>query len=101
MQTHLKKGRTFSKPQEKLNRIYELLEDDCVCCFCGSYLFDEIAKVVEWGDHSQEKQSKRTQDSISKRSEYSKGQRELQGLIDLVKALRYNIQKNEESGWVK
>ena len=25
----------------------------------------------------------------------SKGQRELQGLIDLVKALRYNIQKNE------
>ena len=25
----------------------------------------------------------------------SKGQRELQGLIDLVRALRYNIRKNE------
>ena len=59
IQAQLKKGKTFSKPQEKLNRIYELLEDDCVCCFCGSYLFDEISKVVEWGEYSKEEIQKR------------------------------------------
>jgi len=33
--------------------------------------------------------------SFTIRDPPSKGQRELQGLIDLVRALRYNIQKNE------
>lgn len=47
MQSKLKKGKTFSKPQEKLNRIYEIFEDDMVCAFCDqTYLYNEIAKVI-------------------------------------------------------
>ena len=46
MQSKLKKGRTFSKPQEKLNRIYELFDEDMVCAFCESYFYNEIAKVI-------------------------------------------------------
>lgn len=48
-QTKLKKGRTFSKPQEKLNRIWKIFEEDMVCCFCdGSWFYNEIAKVIEY-----------------------------------------------------
>jgi len=47
MQSKMKEGRTFSKPQEKLNRIWEIFEEDMVCAFCdGSYLYNEIAKVI-------------------------------------------------------
>lgn len=47
MQSKLKKGRTFSNPQEKLNRIYEIFDEDMVCAFCdGSWLYNEIAKVI-------------------------------------------------------
>lgn len=46
MQSKLKKGRTFSNPQEKLNRICEIFKEDMVCAFCDSYLYEEIAKVV-------------------------------------------------------
>ena len=45
-QSKLKKGRTFSKPQEKLNRIYEIFGEDMTCAFCDSYLYEEIAKVI-------------------------------------------------------
>ena len=54
MQSKLAQGQTFSKPQERLNRIWELLEEDMVCCFCDSYLFDEVSKVMEWGEYSQD-----------------------------------------------
>lgn len=47
-QSKLKKGKTFSNPQEKLNRIYEIFEEDMVCAFCDSYLYTEIAKVIEY-----------------------------------------------------
>ena len=47
-QSKLKKGKTFSKPQEKLNRIYEIFDNDMVCSFCDSYLYKEIAKVIEY-----------------------------------------------------
>lgn len=46
MQSKLRKGRTFSNPQEKLNRIFEVFDEDMVCCFCNSYFYDEIAKVI-------------------------------------------------------
>lgn len=47
MQRKLKKGKTFSKPQEKLNRIYEIFEEDMVCAFCEqTYLYNKIAKVI-------------------------------------------------------
>jgi len=47
MQTKLKKGKTFSRPQEKLNQILEIFEKDMVCCFCdGSWFYNEIAKVI-------------------------------------------------------
>ena len=49
-QRKLKKGKTFTKPQEKLNRIYEIFEKDMVCAFCDSYLYTEIAKVIEYGN---------------------------------------------------
>jgi len=46
-QTKLKKGKTFSKPQEKLNKIYKIFEEDMVCALCdGSWFYNEIAKVV-------------------------------------------------------
>lgn len=47
-QRKLKKGKTFSKPQEKLNRIYEIFDNDMVCAFCYSYFYKEIAKVIEY-----------------------------------------------------
>ena len=48
-QNKLKKGKTFSKPQERLNKIYEIFEGDMVCAFCdGSWLYNEIAKVIEY-----------------------------------------------------
>lgn len=50
MQSKLKKGKTFSNPQEKLNRIYEILDEDMVCAFCESYLYNEISKVVGYDD---------------------------------------------------
>ena len=53
MQTKLKKGRTFSRPQEKLNKIYELFEDDCVCAFCDSWLYDEVAKIIGFIDEEE------------------------------------------------
>ena len=51
-QTKLKKGKTFSNPQEKLNRIYEIFTEDMTCAFCDSYLYEEIAKVVGYDKHS-------------------------------------------------
>jgi len=52
MQSKLKKGKTFSNPQEKLNRIYEIFEEDCSCAFCDAYLYEEIAKVVGYDKYS-------------------------------------------------
>ena len=52
MQSKLKKGKTFSKPQEKLNRIYEIFGEDMVCAFCDSYLYEEIAKVIGYDKYS-------------------------------------------------
>ncbi len=47
MPSKLKKGRTFSEPQEKLNRIYEIFEKDMVCFVCDqTYLYKGIAKVI-------------------------------------------------------
>ena len=59
MQTKLKKGKTFSKPQEKLNRIYEIFTEDMTCAFCDSYLYAEIARVVGYNKYysSEEKPS--------------------------------------------
>lgn len=54
MQAKLAKGRTFTKPQERLNRIVEILEDDMTCAFCESWMYDEICKIMEWGDYSPE-----------------------------------------------
>jgi hypothetical protein len=54
MQTKLAKGRTFIKPQEKLNRILEILDEDMVCAFCESYLYDELCKVMEYGEYDPE-----------------------------------------------
>lgn len=57
MQRKLKKGKTFSDPQLKLNRIYEIFDEDMVCAFCNSYFYDEIAKVVGYREnHSSEMQ---------------------------------------------
>jgi len=53
MHSKLKKGKTFSKPQEKLNRIYEIFEEDMVCYFCGSWFYNEIAKVIEYDLYSE------------------------------------------------
>lgn len=51
MQSKLKKGQTFSNPQEKLNRIYEIFEEDMVCTFCEqTYLYKGIAKVIGYGE---------------------------------------------------
>lgn len=53
MQGKLKKGKMFSKPQERLNRIYEVFEDDMMCAFCEqTYLYNKIAEVI--GYHSSE-----------------------------------------------
>ena len=55
MQSKLAKGQTFSSPQEKLNKIWEILEKDMVCCFCdGSWMYNEICKVLEYGEYSPE-----------------------------------------------
>ena len=53
MQSKLAKGRTFTRPQQRLNRILEVLEEDMVCAFCDSYLYDEICKVLEYGEFSE------------------------------------------------
>lgn len=48
-QTKLKKGKTFTKPQERLNKIYDIFDRDMVCAFCdGSWFYNEIAKVIEY-----------------------------------------------------
>ena len=60
MQSKLAQGQTFSKPQERLNRIWELLDEDMVCSFCDSYFFEEVAKAMEFGEYSQEETKKRT-----------------------------------------
>ena len=51
MTNKLKKGRTFSNPQEKLNRIYEIFEEAMVCFVCDqTYLYKGIAKIIGYGE---------------------------------------------------
>jgi len=51
MKGKLKGGKTFLNPQEKLNRIYEIFEEDMVCAFCEqTYLYERIAKVIGYGE---------------------------------------------------
>ena len=59
MQSKLKKGKTFSNPQLKLNRIYEIFEEDMVCCFCNSWFYDEIAKLIGYKDSGFKEKTKK------------------------------------------
>ena len=52
MQTQLAKGRIFTRPQKRLNRILEILDKDMTCAFCESWLYDELCKVMEYAEHS-------------------------------------------------
>ena len=58
MKTKLAKGRTFTKPNARLSRIWELLDEDMICSFCDSYFFEEVAKVMEYGEYSPEEKRK-------------------------------------------
>jgi len=53
-QVKLAKGRTFTRPQKRLNRILEILDKDMVCAFCESWLYAELCKVMEYGEFSVE-----------------------------------------------
>ena len=50
-QSKLEKGRTFTTPNHRLSRIWELVDEDMVCCFCNSYFFDEVCKALGHPDY--------------------------------------------------
>ena len=47
MMDQIKLPHRVSRAQAKLDAIKDIMDKDMTCCFCGSWMYEEIQKIVD------------------------------------------------------